>query len=160
MLDNLPETLIVIPQDSAWKYSNLAFGLTGEVVFRITGVPYIEYLYANVIAALGLESAVSDLTDELRPHFFVGYNSMLYQDRPERPPYAHLNGISSTGQLHSRVSDLAKWVSFQFRTDGAIRRGEQVLDGRTLAEIERPQYVEPDWSAGQCLGRRATRVGN
>ena len=160
MLAKLPETGIVIPQDSAFKYSNLAFGLLGEVVYRVTGIPYIEYVHANIIEPLGLTSTVFDLTDKLRPHFFVGYNSTPYQDRPESAPYAHLNGLSSAGQLHSTVSDLAKWVSFQFQTDGGDRRGAQVLKGQTLVEIQQPQYVEPDWSAGQCLGWRATRIGD
>ena len=160
MLTKLPETGIVIPQDSAFKYSNLAFGLLGEVVHRLTNTPYIEYIHANIIEPLGLTSTVFDLTDELRPHFFVGYNPTPYQDRPERAPYAHLKGISSAGQLHSTVNDLAKWVSFQFRTDSRDRCGAQVLKGQTLVEIQQPQYVEPDWSAGQCLGWRATRIGN
>ena len=159
MLAKLPETGIVIPQDSAFKYSNLAFGLLGEVVYRVTGTPYTEYVHTNIIEPLGLTSTVFDLTDQLRPHFFVGYNPTPYQDRPERAPYAHLNGLSSAGQLHSTVSDLAKWVSFQFQTDGGDRRGTQVLKGQTLVEIQQPQYVEPDWSAGQCLGWRATRIG-
>lgn len=160
MLGKLPETGIVIPQDSAFKYSNLAFGLLGEVIYRLTGTPYTEYVHANIIEPLGLTSTVFDLTDELRPHFFVGYNPTPYQDRPERAPYAHLNGISSAGQLHSTVSDLAKWISFHFRTDGGDRGDAQVLRGQTLVEIQQPQYVEPDWSAGQCLGWRATRIGN
>ena len=160
MLAKLPETGIVIPQDSAFKYSNLAFGLLGEVVYRVTGIPYIEYVHANIIEPLGLTSTVFDLTDKLRPHFFVGYNPTPYQDRPESAPYAHLNGLSSAGQLHSTVNDLAKWVSFQFQTDGRDHRGAQVLKGQTLVEIQQPQYVEQDWSAGQCLGWRATRIGD
>ncbi len=158
VLEKLPETEVVIPSDSAWKYSNLGFGLLGEVVYRLSEQPYTEYVHEHIIEPLGLTSTVFDLTDELRPHFFVGYNPTPYQDRPERAPYAHLDGISAAGQLHSTVSDLAKWVSFQFRTEGGNRGGAQVLNGSTLAEIQRPQYVEPDWSAGQCLGWRATRV--
>ncbi len=160
VLEKLPETEVVIPQDSAWKYSNLGFGLLGEVVYRLSGQPYTEYVHEHIIEPLNLTSSVFDLTDELRPHFFVGYNPTPYQDRPERAPYAHLDGISAAGQLHSTVSDLAKWVSFQFRTDGGDRGGAQVLSGSTLAEIQRPQYVEPDWSAGQCLGWRTTRIGD
>ena len=160
ILAKLPETGIVIPQDSAFKYSNLAFGLLGEVVYRVTGTPYTEYVHTNIIEPLGLRSTVFDLTDELRPHFFIGYNPTPYQDRPERAPYAHLNGLSSAGQLHSTVSDLAKWVSFQFQIDCGDRHGAQVLKEQTLAEIQQPQYVEPDWSAGQCLGWRATRIGD
>ncbi len=160
MLAKLPETGIVIPQDSAFKYSNLAFGLLGEVVNRLTDTPYTEYVHTNIIEPLGLTSTVFDLTDELRPHFFVGYNPTPYQDRPERAPYAHLKGISSAGQLHSTVGDLAKWVAFQFQTDGGNRCGAQILKGQTLTEIQQPQYIEPDWSAGQCLGWRATRIGD
>ena len=154
VLASLPETGIVIAQDSAFKYSNLAFGLLGEVVYRVTGTPYTEYVHANIIEPLGLTSTVFDLTDELRPRFFTGYNPSPLQDRPEPAPYAHLKGISAAGQLHSTVSDLAKWISFQFRGDA------RVLKRRTLLEIQRPQYVEPDWSAGQCLGWRATRIGD
>lgn len=154
VLAKLPETGIVIPQDSAFKYSNLAFGLLGEVVHRVTGTPYTEYVLANIIQPLGLTSTVFDLSDELRPRFFTGYNPSPWQDRPERAPYAHLKGISAGGQLHSTVSDLAKWISFQFRGDA------RVLRSQTLEEIRQPQYVEPDWSAGQCLGWRATRIGD
>ncbi len=160
VLAKLPETEIVIPQDSAFKYSNLAFGLLGEVVYRVTGESYPEYVHASIIEPLGLTSTVFDLTDELRPHFFVGYNPTPYQDSPERACYAHLKGISSAGQLHSTVGDLAEWVSFQFKTDGGHRHGAQILNGQTLTEIQQPQYVETDWSAGQCLGWLATRVGN
>ena len=160
LLDKLPETEIVIPPDAPLKYSNLGFGLLGEVVYRLTGEPYTEYVRANIIEPLGLTSTVFDLTEELRPCCFVGYNPTPYQDGPERASYAHLKGISAAGQLHSTVRDLSRWVSFQFRTDGGDRSGAQVLKGQTLEEIQRPQYVEPDWSAGQCLGWRATRLGN
>ena len=160
MLAKLPETGIVIPQDSASKYSNLAFGLLGEVVYRVTGTPYDVYVFANIIEPLGLTSTVFDLTDELRSRFFTGYNPTPYQDRPERAPYAHMKGISAAGQLHSTVGDLATWVSFQFRKDGGDCGGAQVLNGQTLVEIQQPQYAEPDWSAAQCLGWRATHIGN
>ncbi len=44
VLAALPSTEVVIPADSQWKYSNLAFGLLGEVVTRLSGVPYAEYV--------------------------------------------------------------------------------------------------------------------
>ena len=163
ILDKLPTTGIVIAQDSAFKYSNLAFALLGEVVHRLSDMPYTEYVLANIIKPLGLECTVFDLTAELRPHFFVGYNPTPYQDRPERAPYAHLNGLTAAGQLHSTVNDLAKWISFQFGAAGDEQVNSShtaVLNGRTLAETHRPQYIESDWSAGQCLGWRATRIGN
>ena len=160
ILAALPQTGIVIPADSAWKYSNLGFALLGEVIARLSGRPFVDYVTANILQPLGLESTVFELTDALRPRFFAGYSPALYEDRPRRAPYARLNGVTPAGQLHSTVHDIARWISFQFRTDGGERTGAQVLRGDSLEEMHRPQYVEPDWSAAQCLGWRATRVGD
>ncbi|MEC8991303.1 MAG: serine hydrolase domain-containing protein [Candidatus Latescibacterota bacterium] len=160
VLEALPRTEVVIPSDSAWKYSNLGFGLLGEVVSRLGRCSYDDYIRANILEPLDLESTSLDLTESMQQRAFCGYNLPAFQDRPETAPYAHLNGIAAAGQLHSTVADLARWVAFQFRGDGGARQGSQVLNGRTLNEMHRPQYVEPDWSAGQCLGWRATRVGN
>ena len=155
VLEALPRTEVVIPSDSAWKYSNLGFGLLGEVVSRLGRCSYDDYIRANILEPLDLESTSLDLTESMQQRAFCGYNLPAFQDRPETAPYAHLNGIAAAGQLHSTVADLARWVAFQFRGDGGARQGSQVLDGRTLNEMHRPQYVEPDWSAGQCLGWRA-----
>ena len=160
ILEALPRTQVVIAPDSAWKYSNLGFALLGEVVHRLSGVCYEDYVAANILEPLRLGSTVFDLTETLRPRFYTGYNPPLFQDRPEPAANAHLNGLSAAGQLHSTVADLARWVAFQFRSHGGGRDGGQVLDGASLIEMQRPQYMEDDWSAGQCLGWRATRVGN
>ena len=162
ILNALPDTEVVIPADSQWKYSNLAFGLLGEVISRVSGTEYVEYMHANVIDPVGLKSTVFDLTDELRPDFYTGYDSVVpgdeTRDEVRVAAYRHLNGVQSCGQLHSNVEDLAKWLSFQFREDGGDRNGAQVLKGRSLHEMHRPQYIEPDWSSGQCLSWRVFRV--
>ena len=160
ILSALDKTEIVIDQDSDWKYSNLAFGLLGEVIQRVSRQVYEDYIKDHILDPLGMHNTVFDLDDTNRENLLTGYNPTPYQDAPVKAPYAHLNGLSAAGQLHSSVSDLAKWVSFQFCEAGGDRDGAQVLAGRSLIEMHRPQYMAPDWSSGQCLGWRATRVGN
>lgn len=159
ILAALPNTEIVIPQDSAFKYSNLAFGLLGEAIHRLSGRPYVEYMHAEILRPLGLTSSVFELTDLLRARMAVGYTYSPYADMPSPAPYAPLNGMTACGQLHSSVADLAQWISFQFRTGSVARGGRQVLSGTSLEEMHRPQYLEPDWSLGYCLGWRARRLG-
>ena len=159
ILAALPDTEVVIPQDSAFKYSNLAFAFLGEVVSRAAARPFVDYMQAEILGPLGMTSTVFELNDDLRPRFAVGYSPSLFEDELHAAPYVPLNGMSACGQLHSTVSDLAKWISQQFRTN-ADRGTSQVLNGSTLEEMHRPQYLEPDWSAGYCLGWRAIRVGN
>lgn len=160
ILGALGDTEVVIDQDLDWKYSNLAFGLLGKVIHRVSGVPYQIYVKEQILDPLGMTSTVFDLDDALKARFLTGYNPTAFQDYPVKAPYAHLNGLSAAGQLHSSVADLAKWVAFQLGEEAGEREGAQVLSGRSLREMHRPQYMASDWASGQCLGWRATRVGN
>ncbi len=157
----LPQAEVAILQDSAFKYSNFAFALLGEVIARLSGRPYVEYVKANILGPLGMTLTDFDLSLDMQPHSATGYSPSEHEDRPVKAPYAHMAGMCAAGQLHSNVRDLAKWISFQFKTDGGDRDDTkgQVLAGTALEEMHRPVYLEPDWSAGQALGWRVVRVG-
>ena len=156
----MPETEVVIPQDSAFKYSNLAYGLLGEVIARVSGLPYFEYVHKNILVPLGMTNSLFTLDEKSRRNFAVGYMADLFSDQFEPAPYSQLNGVAACGQLHASVGDLAKWLSAQFRNDADKRDGKNILKGTTLDEIHRPQFLEPDWSIAYCLGWRANRYGN
>lgn len=160
ILAAMPEIEIAIPQDAAFKYSNLAFGLLGEVIARISGLPYQQYLHSKILKPLGMHSSVLELTGELKARMAIGYYPRRFDDDFEPAPYVLLGGVAACGQLHSSVEDLARWLALQFRTGDVPRAGAQVLSGATLEEMHRPLYLEPDWSLGHCLGWRATRAGN
>ena len=156
----LPEVTLVIEPDSAFKYSTLAYALLGEVVARVSGRAYEEYVHAEVLNPLGMDSSVFALTDDLRPRMATGYQVRPYEDFPGVAPHSSINGHTAAGQLYSTVADLAKWMALQFRTDVAERGGAQVLAGSSLSEMHRPQFMEPDWQSGSCLPWAATRVGD
>jgi CubicO group peptidase (beta-lactamase class C family) len=53
------------------------------------------------------------------------------------------------------VSDLACFAMLQFRSGDA--GGAQILKSSTLREMQRPHWVEPEWTAGWGLGFRLLR---
>ena len=53
MLDRIDEVEMVIPPDSAWKYSNMAYGLLGEVVSRLSGQAYERFATSEIFDPLG-----------------------------------------------------------------------------------------------------------
>ncbi len=155
ILDAISEAEIVIPQDSQWKYSNFAFGLLGEVVHRLTGKNYTEYVKSEIIGPLDLNYTTFDV-DEVGPErMATGY---LPGAQPgsslRKAPYANLQGLASAGQLHSNVHDLARWIGFHTAAFEST-----VLDRKSLDEMHRPVYISADWSWGQALGWRAHRRG-
>ncbi len=158
ILAALPQTEIVLPADHAFKYSNLAFGLLGEVVARVSGQDYFEYVTEHLLVPLGMTDSVYWLPEDERHRMAVGYSPDLFRDGLKPAPYVSLGGVAACGQLHSSVADLARWLSLQFRTgDHAVPN--DVLSTNTLDDFHQPKYSEPDWSAAQCLGWRSLRVG-
>ena len=59
--------------------------------------------------------------------------------------------------MTTSVADLARFAVLQ-RYRGGAAGGAQILSGRTLAEMHRAHWLEPEWQAGWGLGFRLLRV--
>ncbi len=157
LLGGLSDLDVVIPQDSQWKYSNVAVGLLGHVIEQVSGVPYERYIYEEITGPLGLTNTRFELDSDQSSLKAIGYSQPSPGTTDLREaPYASMRGISSAGQLHSNVEDLAKWISFQF-SSGRSNHASNVLSSDTLAEMHRPAYVSSDWKSGQALSWRINR---
>jgi CubicO group peptidase (beta-lactamase class C family) len=157
LLEGLADIEVVIPQDSQWKYSNLAVGLLGHLIEQVSGIPYEQYVYEEITGPLGLTNTRFELDSNQRQLKPTGYSQPLPgTDDVREAPYASLRGISAAGQLHSNVEDLAKWMSFQF-SSGRANHPSNVLAASTLAEMHRPVYMSSDWSNGQAISWRMNR---
>jgi CubicO group peptidase (beta-lactamase class C family) len=176
ILDSLPNVEVSIEPDSAFKYSNLAFSLLGEVVARVSGRPYVEYVRERILAPLGMEESAFALDDRLRGQMATGYDPDIFAHPTVPAPHPLIDGMAAAGQLYSTVHDLATWIGFQlgaYEQDervgahgGAPRHGGGSWDGsaplppRSLREMHRPLFMEPGWSAGYCLAWMALRRGD
>src|SRR5215831_3956745 len=128
----LPKVEMVIEPDSLFKYNNLAFVLLGEVVARVSGRSYRDYIRRQLLQPLEMGSSGFDLSS---PRKATGYLPERYQDLPEVSPDPPTNGYLAAAGLRSCVTDLAKWVGLQLRTGAARRAGAQVLGGKSLSEM-------------------------
>ena len=107
MIDAMNEYELVLPAARAHHYSNLAYGMLGEVVARLSGVPYTDYVDRRIFAPLDLTRTT---WDEQAP-CAAGYLVDEYAGTAEREPHTPLHGIAAMGQLWSTVGDLARWAA-------------------------------------------------
>ena len=156
ILAMLPRVEVVFESDATFKYNNLAFVLLGEVIARASRRSYRDYVRRNILERLGMEASGFDVENSRNA---TGYMPERYQDAPAVAPDPSTNGYLAAAGLRSCVTDLAKWISFQFQTDEGERSGAQILSGRSLSEMHRISYVEPTWLAGYALTWMATRIG-
>ena len=147
-----------IPPNTQQKYSNMAYQLLGEIVARVSGVPYVEYVRRHILDPLGMMATSFDpLPEELAARRAVGYRGRWMSD--ELRVAGELDeGVFAEGGLWSCVEDLARWIGAQFREDGGDRAGAQILAGSTLKEMHRPRYLGDEaWTEAWCIAWYAMR---
>jgi CubicO group peptidase (beta-lactamase class C family) len=123
-----------------FHYSNLGYGLLGEVVARRLGAPWRHLVAERLLQPLGMRT-----TSYLpRPGAQPGWSVDHFTGIRTHEPLTDTGAMAPAGQLWSTLADLVTWgqVLGGARTD--------VLSAASLEEMQRP--VTPDYGLGLMLG--------
>jgi CubicO group peptidase (beta-lactamase class C family) len=155
LLAGLEDVERVLRPGEAWHYSNLAFGLLGEIVARRNDEGYESALRTRVLEPLGLERTGFDPAGPRA----TGYYVQPYSDRVTLEPDPSVEGpTAAMGWLWSTVDDLARWADFLATgMDGVLSR--ETLDemARVRAMADQTRWTV-GWGLGLGLYRRGDRV--
>lgn len=142
------------PRETAYAYSNLGFGLLGEVLAISQNREYEDLLRENVLVPLGLRSTSISLTQEQRMRFSKPHDN---SGAPVRP--WTFKAMAGAGALRSTARDLAR---FSAQVISAVESPATALD-RAIAETAMPlvglgprRDLEP---MSQCLGWISITLG-
>lgn len=144
----LPEQSMIYPPGTMWKYSNLGIALLGEIIAKISGVTYEKYFEDNLLKPLGMNSTQVQIKEN-DPSLAIGYLYDKTQKKLERAPFTDSKGITAAANLATNISDMAKYISLQFREDD--NSADAVLKGSTLLEMHRVHWLQPSWKSGWGL---------
>jgi CubicO group peptidase (beta-lactamase class C family) len=155
LLAGLEDAERVLEAGRHWHYSNLAYGLLGEIVERLADSPYAARLQERVLDPLGLERTQLDPDGPLAKGYFVE----PYSHGVRLEPDLDLPETSAAmGQLWSTTGDLARWGAFLAAGHDDVLPKE-ALDGMArvavMADAERWTVA---WGLGLGLYRRGDRV--
>jgi CubicO group peptidase (beta-lactamase class C family) len=155
LIAGLEDAELVLRAGESWHYSNLAYGLLGEVVMRLSQLSYAETLQRRVLDPLGLERT------RLVPEepFAKGYFVEPYSQDVRREVDLDLPETGAAmGQLWSTTADLARWGTFLAQGDERVL-AKGVLDEMArvtvMADAERWTVA---WGLGLGLYRKGDRV--
>jgi CubicO group peptidase (beta-lactamase class C family) len=141
---------VVLGAARRFHYSNLGFGLLGELVARLRGCSWEEAVTAEVLAPLGMTRTTP------RPVAPAAQGTAVHPwaDVVLPEPEHHAGVMAAAGQLWATLADLARLAVFLLGDTG------DVLDPGTLAEMTVPAGVDstaPGWPA-YGLGLQVVRV--
>lgn len=137
---------------ATYHYTNLAYGLLGELVARLRGESWSDLVRARILQPLGMERTsylpASPAATGYSVHHFAG---TLTEE-----PAQDTGAMAAAGQLWSTLADLARYAEF-------LRAGHpDVLAPSTLEEMSTPQggSLAGGLSGGYGLGLRLVSGGS
>jgi len=149
-LAQLPGVENVLEPGRRFHYSNLGFALLGEVVRRLAGQPFEDYVDERILRPLGMGRTTWRATEPHARGYFVGpYDERLLPESDLGP-----GAMQSVGGLWSTVSDLARWAAFIAEPDPAVLKPESVEE---MASVQ--VMADAGWKGGYGLGLQLLRDG-
>lgn len=150
----MPRVTVLNPPGKAYLYSNLGLALLGEVVVAASGETWAGYLEKHLFDPLGMASTTGAPTP-------AEVAALPRQHRRKQPDgsrgtleYYDTGSFAPAAAVVSTLEDLARFAALQLTADpsGPPAGGAQVLSGPTLAEMQRPHWVNGGWTGARGLG--------
>ncbi len=149
-LAQLSDVENVLEPGRRFHYSNLGFALLGELVRRVAGQPFEDYVDERILRPLGMERTTWRATTPYAKGYFVDpYDERLLPEADMEP-----GATQSVGGLWSTVGDLARWAAFLADPDPAVLKPETV-DEMASVQI----MADAGWKGAYGLGLQLMRDG-
>jgi CubicO group peptidase (beta-lactamase class C family) len=126
-----------------YEYSNLGFGLLGQIITRVSGLPFQEYITRNILHPLGMNNTCYEYSEVPADLLALGYR---WEDSTwVSEPLLHDGAFGSMGGLITSIEDFSKYVSFHLsawppRSDpdsGPVKRSTL----REMHRLNNPRYL-------------------
>jgi CubicO group peptidase (beta-lactamase class C family) len=122
-----------------YEYSNTGYALLGNIISRVSGMPYQDYISKNILLPLGMEHTYWEYDNISKDKLVLGYRWEDEQWKNEA--LLHDGSYGAMGGLITTIEDFSKYVNFHLaawppRSDaesGPVKRS-------TLREMQSPQY--------------------
>jgi len=132
------------PPGERFEYSNTGYALLGEIIARVSGRPYAEFMVEEIFKPLGMnDSAAFNLTCEqctLQCRVFGFRKRFICFGRKVLCDLNYLDGVFGDGGIYASADDLVRW-------DGALRDGTLIP-----CEVYEQAYASGRLKSGQTTG--------
>jgi CubicO group peptidase (beta-lactamase class C family) len=121
---------------SQWSYQNVVYAIGGEIIAKVSGMPWEEFIRTRIFAPLGMtesEPLVAGLAGKpnvATPHAELG-------DSVRQVPIRTTDPVAPAGSVWSSVTDMAKWM--RFILDSGRVGSTRLLSTASFSELISPQ---------------------
>ena len=122
----------------AWQYQNLMFLTAGEVVHRVSGASWDDFVASRIFRPLGMDRSVTSV-NELSRFENVATPHVHVDGKPVTIPHKNIDNVGPAGSIYSSVSQMAQWVRLHL-AEGAYD-GTTLVSDSVMEEMHASQMV-------------------
>lgn len=145
------------PVGAVWNYCTRGFMLLGEIIARVSGMTYIEYIQQHILTPLEMTRTFFIVPEEFRSQVAV-VTEWDKKDLKEQPDEQFSPSWTAGGGLSSTPYDL--WKFAQTILNKGIFNGQRILGRKTVEAMTRNQlYQIPAYNWGAQVKARPFGFG-
>lgn len=133
----LPDQRLEAAPGEAYAYSNLGYGLLGELVAEASGASYAEFLKSHILRPLGMNRTLVHPTQA--DHTAWGHEARRPDGSREKAGFWDLGFATPAGGMASSVEDLARFVRFQLSPYNGV--DPPLLSAEGVRDMHRVHHV-------------------
>jgi len=138
VIEKMKHIKAVYPFRTTWGYTNAAFLAAGEIIPKVTGMQWEDYLKQKIFLPLGMNNTLAlskdypDAANKCQPHTID--NGKLI-----KIPVCAIDNLAPAGSIGSSVNDMSKWVLMQLN-NGKLG-DKQIIPAQALAQTRWPHSI-------------------
>ena len=123
---------------NSFEYNNMMFLLAGEIIPKITGVSWDEFVKQRIFMPLNMKNSNTSVA-KFSSSMNLAWPHEIIDGKIQPIPFRNFDSIGSAGAINSTVVDMAHWIRFQLG-NGSVN-GVKILSPEAMKEMHSPQTI-------------------
>ncbi|MCX6317494.1 MAG: serine hydrolase [Bacteroidetes bacterium] len=123
---------------SKWGYTNSAFMTAGEVIPKVTGKSWADYITEKIFQPLGMNSSMA-LSKNIQAAPNKSAAHTVVMGELKKIPYGNIDNLAPAGSIASSASDMTKWV-MALLNNGKLD-GKEIIPSGAIAQTRIPHSI-------------------
>jgi len=123
---------------SKWGYTNSAFMTAGEIIPKVTGKTWAEFVTDSIFKPLGMNNSLA-LSKDIKTANNKCSAHTVVMNELRKIPYGNIDNLAAAGSISSSVNDMSKWVIAQLN-NGKLD-DKQIISARAIAQTRTPHSI-------------------
>ena len=123
---------------SKWGYTNSAFMTAGEIIPKVTGKNWAEFLKERLFTPLGMNNTLA-LSKDISSAANKAAAHTVVSGELRKIPYGRIDAMAPAGSISSSANDMGKWV-MMLLNNGKLD-GKEIVPRAALAQTWLPHSI-------------------